>query len=197
MKIYKVGDHGKAICDHCQAIEPITYKLRDVPFSDGSGIVKGILVGVCDKCDSVVLTPRQSTPAIRRQLQKQRKSLESRVPAHMVDILNLACDELGTASDFTPDLVKFYIHQYSQGNMDWHELKECLSSELAQGKAEKRISIKGQHVTEEAENLWKQAGLKNKGDVVRAVILKIYNDILEKNNPAVINQLRGIVAAVS
>lgn len=197
MKIFKVGDQGQAICQHCQAIEPITYRLRDVPFSDGSGIVKGILVGVCDQCDAVVLTPRQSTPAIRKQLQKQRQSLESRVPAHMVDILNLACDELGTTSDFTPDLVKFYIHQYSQGALDWHELKENLSSELAQGKAEKRLSIKGQRVNEEAESLWKQAGMKSKGEVIRAIILKIYNDILEKNNPVTISQLRGIVAAVS
>jgi RNase P subunit RPR2 len=57
MKILKDGDRKRAACNKCQAFEPITFKLRDVPFSDASGIVKNVLVGVCDSCDTVVALP--------------------------------------------------------------------------------------------------------------------------------------------
>ncbi len=92
MKILKAGDIKKAACNHCKAFEDVTFKLRDTPFSDGSGIVKNVLVGVCNRCDSVAVLPHQSVPAVKRQLEAQRRTLESRVPAHMIDILNLVSE---------------------------------------------------------------------------------------------------------
>ena len=83
MKILKVGDTKNAACNNCESFQGVTFKLRDVPFNDGSGVVKNVLVGVCDNCDSVAVLPHQSTPAVKKQLEVQRKSLESRVPAHM------------------------------------------------------------------------------------------------------------------
>jgi len=71
MKIFKVGDSQKAICEHCSSLETATFALRDVPFSDGTGVLKKILVGVCDKCDQVCLLPNQSAPAVRRALDAQ------------------------------------------------------------------------------------------------------------------------------
>ena len=43
----------------------MTFCVRDVPFSDGSGIVEQILVGVCDQCKRVIAIPAQSTPKIK------------------------------------------------------------------------------------------------------------------------------------
>ncbi|WP_205299803.1 hypothetical protein [Pantoea sp. Tr-811] len=65
MKILLEGDTGKALCEHCKAVVQMLYARRDVPFSDGQGAAKDILVGVCDQCDSAVAIPPQSTPAIR------------------------------------------------------------------------------------------------------------------------------------
>ncbi len=62
MKILKVGDSQKAACEKCQSFVNTTFKLRDVTLSKNSGKVKNTLVGVCDKCDSVILIPHQSTP---------------------------------------------------------------------------------------------------------------------------------------
>lgn len=67
-----VGDKGKSACDTCQTFVTTTYQLRDVPFSDKSGVVKNILVGVCDVCGSIVSMPHQSTPAIKKQLENQK-----------------------------------------------------------------------------------------------------------------------------
>ena len=59
------GGRGKAICNNCREIVSTTYRRRDVPFSDGNGEAKDILVSVCDACGSVVAIPAQSTPAIK------------------------------------------------------------------------------------------------------------------------------------
>lgn len=34
MKVFKVSDSQKAICEHCCSLEKTTFKLRDVTFSD-------------------------------------------------------------------------------------------------------------------------------------------------------------------
>ncbi|WP_236692884.1 hypothetical protein [Pseudomonas sp. 10-1B] len=78
MKILLEGDSGKALCEHCQAVVPTHYVRRDVPFSDGQGMAKDILVGVCTRCDGVVAIPPQSTPAIREARKQQLKSIEAR-----------------------------------------------------------------------------------------------------------------------
>lgn len=73
MKILKVGDKEQAICNTCQSLVGVTYQLRDVPFNDQSGVVKDILVGVCEHCDTVAVLPHQSTPKVKQQLAKQRE----------------------------------------------------------------------------------------------------------------------------
>lgn len=68
MKPYQEGDTGRAICGHCEKLVTTTFMRRDVSFSDGKGVAKAILVGVCDTCSQVVSLPAQSTPAIRQLL---------------------------------------------------------------------------------------------------------------------------------
>ena len=71
MKNLKIGDTAKAAYETCQTFNGITYQLRDVPFSDGSGLTKNILAGVCDVCGAVTVIPHQSTPAIGSTLAQQ------------------------------------------------------------------------------------------------------------------------------
>lgn len=61
----KEGDKGKAFCESCGPVS-ITYRLKDVPFSDNSGTVEDVLAGVCDVCGQVVSIPRQETEKIKR-----------------------------------------------------------------------------------------------------------------------------------
>lgn len=64
MKLFLDGDCSKALCSHCAKVVKTVFVRRDVPFSDGEGMAKNILVGVCDVCNAVVSIPAQSTPAI-------------------------------------------------------------------------------------------------------------------------------------
>ena len=152
MKILKVGDATKAACNTCESFRAITFKLRNTAFSDGSGVVKNVLVGVCDVCDSVVVLPHQSTPAVKKQLEKQRKSLECRLPAHMIDILNLASDKLGGGTELVPSIIKYYIHALSHNEISSTNISRYLNSDLAKGVAHKRISLKGRHLEDELVN---------------------------------------------
>lgn len=65
MNYYMEGDKSRAVCSDCEDLVVTTFIRRDVSFSDGIGTVKGILVAVCDQCNTVVGIPAQSTPAIK------------------------------------------------------------------------------------------------------------------------------------
>ena len=195
MKILRVGDTQKAACSDCKSFVTVTFKLRTVPFSDGIGAVKNVLVGVCDRCDCVAVLPHQSTPVVKKQMDAQRKGLESRVPAHMVDILNLASVELSGGTEFVPGLIKFYIHSLSNNDISARDIPAYLESELAKGKSQKRISIKGRLVTEEVDRLKKITNIRSTTDLLKAVVLKINDDVLVKKKTRTIKQLKNIVSA--
>lgn len=196
MKIYRVGDKSKAICHKSGQVESVTYKLKDVPVDDSNISVKNILVGVCDCCGDVVSIPKQSTPAIQKIIRQARKPVESRVPAHMLDILNMACEVVGADTGFQSSIVKYYVHRYAQRPSDLETLVSAQASELAQGKADKRLSLKGAYINEEIDSLKAACHFKSKGDVLKSVIVNIYNDVVEHKNPAMIKELKGIVASV-
>lgn len=197
MKIFKVGDSQKAICENCRSLESATFALRDVPFSDGSGVVKNVLAGVCDKCDGVSILPHQSTPVVKKQLETQRRPIESRLPAHMLDILNLASAEIGGSVDFVPHLMKFYIHSLAADEKAASKIAVFLASELAAGKAEKRLSLKGRKIYDDVDTLKITAHINNTTDLIKSIILKINEDVLVKKRPRPMQQLRNIAAAVA
>ena len=197
MKILKVGDTKNAACNNCKSFQGVTFKLRDVPFNDGSGVVKNVLVGVCDNCDSVAVLPHQSTPAVKKQLEVQRKSLESRVPAHMIDILNLASDKLGGGTEFVPNIMKYYIHALSNNEISSNNISRFLKSDLAKGIAQKRISLKGRHLEEELILLKEIIEVESTTDLLKIVVLKINDDLLVNERPKPIGQLKNIMAATA
>jgi hypothetical protein len=67
------GDKSIAVCHECREVVDTTLKRRDVPFSDGSGVVRDILAAVCDVCGSVVAIPACSAPTIKAAREAQAK----------------------------------------------------------------------------------------------------------------------------
>ena len=197
MKIFKVGESQQAACDKCQSFENATFQLRDVPFSDGDGIVKNVLVGICDKCDSVTVLPHQSTPSVKKQLEQQRRPIESRIPAHMIDILNLVTLEIGGSTDFVPNLMKYYIHALASNEKTAGTISHYLKSDLATGKADKRLSLKGRQIYDEVASLKSLSHIDNTTDLMKGIILKINDDVLVKRKVKSIQQLKNIMAAVA
>jgi hypothetical protein len=195
MKIVKLEDKSTAACQSCKKFVDVTYRLRDVPLSDRSDIVKDVLVGVCDICDEVCVLPYQSVPKVSKTMEQQRKPIDSRVPAHMLDILNLASAEVGGGSDFVPNLLKYYLHALAVNEISPARLTHYLASDLASGKSQKRISLKGRRISEDIAKVKELTNLSSTSDIVKSVILKINDDILQKKNKKPIKVLRGIAAA--
>lgn len=65
---FALGMKSKAICESCEKIVDITFKLRNVPLGDKL-IINDLTVGVCDKCNSVVSIPATQTEKIKAALQ--------------------------------------------------------------------------------------------------------------------------------
>jgi hypothetical protein len=74
-------------------------------------------------------------------------------------------------------------------------LARYLSSDLASGKSQKRISLKGRRVSEDIEKVKELTNLSNTSDIVKSVILKINDDILQNKSKRPIKALEGIAAA--
>lgn len=197
MKIFKVGDTQATLCNTCQSLETATFQLRDVPFSDNSGVVRQVLVGVCERCGNVAIIPHQSTPMIKKALDVQRKALESRVPAHMIDILNLASCELGGEPDFISTLMKYYLHTLAADHAAAKDIPRFLQSDLAKGKSEKRLSLKGRHVSADIDALKTATNISSTTDLLKGIVLKIKEDVLVQRDEIHIKQLKSIIAAVS
>ncbi len=197
MRFVKEGEKGKAICNLC-GVTTITYSLRNVDFSDKSGTVKDILTGVCDNCKEVISIPAQSTAKIKAEYNKVRKSIEVRVPAHFIDILDIACQKIDKNLDesFFRAIVMFYIHSLNSGDIIAKDIKKLLSSDFAKAKSSKRLSFK---ITEKTEkefiNLIYLLGLKNKSDIIKGIILKINEDIVQPKHPKHLNKLKSIASA--
>lgn len=199
MRIVKEGEKGKAICEVC-GLTTTTYRLRDVDFSDKRGTVKNIIVGVCDKCNKVASIPSQSVPQIKKEYNKTKKSLETRVPAHFIDILNLAIKKIDSNLDenFYKILFLFYLNTLSKNEFVNENITELLESEFANAKASKRFSVKISNKSEKEINIAiTNFDLKSKSDLVKLIILKINKDILQTSNPKYINELKKLAVFYS
>ena len=194
MRFVIEGEKGKAICNSC-GVTTITYSLRNVNFSDKSGTVKDILSGVCDKCHEVITIPAQSTAKIKSEYNRVRKPLEVRVPAHYIDILNIACQKIDSNLDesFFKALVIFYIHDLSTGKISINGFDKLLNSNIAKAKLSKRLSFK---ITERTENdfgkLIYLLGIKSKSEIIKGIILKINEDIVQPKHPKHLSKLKTL-----
>ncbi|WEK29363.1 MAG: hypothetical protein P0Y58_20995 [Candidatus Pseudomonas phytovorans] len=205
MKILLEGDSGEALCEHCQAVVPTRYTRRDVPFSDGKGKAKDILVGVCTRCEAVVALPPQSTPAIHEARMQQFKSIEARLPAVYVDVLDAAMHAV--TNEAGANLRKLFLAHYFQ---QLAQVKQCGQLQaahlafiqaldeqlarrgLARSNATRRLSMKvNPHMAKDMLALQQQTEM-NQTELLKAVIALIQADILEARDDEVILALQRL-----
>ncbi|KPM61305.1 hypothetical protein HB4184_19600 [Pseudomonas putida] len=205
MKIFFEGDGGTALCECCQAVVPTRYVRRDVPFSDGQGVAKDILVGVCTRCDGVVALPPQSTPSIREARKQQLRSIEARLPAVYLDVLDAAmhavCSEAGT--NLRKLFLAFYfqrltqVQQCEQLQAAHQTFIQALDEQqaqrgLARSSATRRLSMRvNPHMAEDMLALQQQTEM-NQTELLKAVIALIQADVLEDRDEEVIRALQRL-----
>lgn len=195
MKIVKEGEVCKALCHDCGMTTGV-YKLRDIPFEGNPRkIVKNVLACVCEKCSKVIAVPRQSVPAIKAECRKKNSPLEVRLPAHYLDILNLAAQKIDPNLDETAakKLFIYYVHALRSNHFPQKDFHQLLSDEASQVPASKRLSIKGSaNFYEDFNELKQQQSVNYKTELVKGVILQINEDIVQEESSEYITELRRI-----
>ncbi|MEN5302688.1 MULTISPECIES: hypothetical protein [unclassified Pseudomonas] len=205
MKILFEGETGKALCEHCQAVVQTHYARRDVPFSDGQGVAKDILVGVCSHCDTVVAIPPQSTPAIREARKQQLKSIEARLPAVYLDVLDAAMHAVSCEAG--ANLRKLFLAHYFQLLVQSHQSDQLQPAHeafiqglerhrrecgLAPSTSTRRLSMKvNPYMADDFMALQQQTHM-NQTELLKSVIARIQADVLEVRDQKVIHTLQHL-----
>lgn len=201
MKLYLQGDRGKALCEHCQQVVGITYTRRDVPFSDGNGQAREILVGVCDQCATTVAIPPvdpgdqgSAPPATdlhrgaaacglpRRAGRRDALGGRGRRGADAQAVLQLLLQRpLVPALEQVHDGFAQYLAQQAEVR------------QIPAVNAMKRLSLKVNHYVAEDLARLLQATRMTQTELLKSLIAQIRLDVLEGGNPAVIADLRQLV----
>jgi hypothetical protein len=201
MKIYKEGDKSKAICSRCGLVETI-FLTRNVPIKGTSAIAKNILAGVCSLCAKVVSIPQQSAPYIKEALHKGRKPLEVRIPQHFNDILANASIKIGGeyTSSLVNFLIKYYIHSHYNDSKAIKKLLKVYenSTLMDKTKSNNRLSVKiDEKILNELKDIRIHSNFKNETEVVKAIVLKINDDIVQEKDKKAMLFFQSVALAVA
>jgi hypothetical protein len=204
MILYAAGETSKAICDGCKSVVSTTFAYRDVPFDDGTGLVKDILCAVCDRCDRVVAVPPQSTPAIKRARDAADVPLEVMLLAPEIERLDLAIWRIDpdAGQRLRKPLLVRYIRRFADDPAALALLQakagvQSARSPRADKTPKRRLSVKIAPKTDHAINrLMAASGLK-KSDLIRAIIHQIDMDLVRPDKPKDLETLRAIAWVVA
>ena len=194
MKLYKQGDKSKAVCETCKDVISTTFDYRTVPFSEGSGEVKNILVAVCDACDAVIATPPQSTPAIKNARETATKSIEVKLPAPYLEILDLAAYRIDAmaSTSFRKSLLTYYIHLHYGLIKTDNMPKRSIVKSYPKKVPTKRLSLKvAPRLYDEFEYIMDATDLKTTG-MIKEIVQEIEKDIVRPKKPKHLVELQRL-----
>jgi len=197
MRIVKEGDKKKVLCSDC-GLADATYLIRNVNFSNNSGTVKNILAAVCDQCGEIVSIPKQSTARVKAEYNKIKRSLDVRIPVHYLDILNLASQriDMNMSESFNKALVRYYLHALSTHRYSQKGLKKLLQTDIAKAKSSKPFSMKvKQRTFDEVQSLMRDQGFRNRTEVLKSIILRINEDLVQSKEPKHLRELQNFAVA--
>lgn len=195
MKLFNEGEKSKAICSHCNGWVTTTFKYRDVHFSDGSGLVKDILVSVCDTCDQVVATPPQSTPYIKQSRAKALRPVEISIPATLADAVNLAAHSIDAdfSQEFKKKAIWLFVKKYAAHMEDASATKIIYASQISKfGKAKSRFSFKVSDAM--LTDLKKASEIlgENQTETIKIAAFDFYNKVVETKDKRTISKLKEL-----
>lgn len=170
-----------------------TYPLRQ------SGIdVPGVLLNVCDRCDSIVGIPAQSTPRLREaRVPLKEEQLEARIPTHLEDVIYLLAWEFAASVQaFRPALLRYYLAELMRDPALAERVRLLAASDLADAPVRARVSLRvPAELLEDARAAARAAGIAKDSDLVRGLLLAAKEDVLDRRHPERIQRLSGAAQA--
>lgn len=202
MKLYRAGEKSLGFCYRCKEAKDATFHYRDVPFSDGVGVVKDILALVCDTCGEVIATPAQSTPAIKAARETAVKSVEVSLPASFIEALDLAAFRIDpeATTEFRKRLLAYYIHRAAESDQPTERFIEWIrkgAQRFDTRAPKRRLSFKvTPRLNGEIDRIIEKSKL-TKSDLIKSLVMQIDEDILQPKSPLNMKELRRLAAVAS
>lgn len=197
MNFYNIGDRSRALCEACDRLVETVFDLQDIPLSDGSKVVKGVLVSSCVECGRHCGLPQQSLSLVQEAVLTSKESIEARVSVAVDDLLRNACAKLGASGEFQGTLIRYYANVLNREGCRRKSLLAFLDSALVKGKKARRISIKGRRVKSDFDRLKTELKLDRYVECVEAIAYRVNEDIIKEGNADCMRELKNIYASVS
>jgi hypothetical protein len=197
MRIIQEGEAGAALSPEFGRV-PVVYMYRDLALDSGT-TVKGVLVGVHEASDEVLVIPAQSTPRIKEAREAAKEEvLEARVPRELEDILSLLAEHYSvTPKKFSPAVIRFYLHSATNSPSLARRLDKLSRARLAQGKRSARIRVRCEAaLSEQVARLAAAFADANQSDLMRGAIIAAKQDVLDNRAKRRSQQLEAVAAAV-
>lgn len=202
MKLFQEGDRSKAACEHCGRIVTTTFMRRDVPFSGNrEAIARNILVAACDVCEATVAIPAQSTLAISKVRREKVESIEARLPAIYLDVLDYAAHAIDhrASTEFRRVLLTYFLYKAAHRARAVATLKALHKKASAEfpesrGDARRRLSLKvAPQINRDFKALSDRASL-SATETLKSLVYEIRGRVLDNPQPELMEELRTLSA---
>lgn len=198
MHLWKEGDTSEALCETCRKRVATRFEVRAYTLHESGAEVSDLLVAVCAECGGVAAIPAQSAPRLKEARERRKdESLEARIPSHLDDVIHLLAEHFATAvAAFRPDLLRFYLGEVVNDAEFAARVKDLATSDLAEGRARTRISLRvPQHVLEAARERARSVGIDKDADLIRGILVAAKEDVLDGRTPKRSLRLGGAAQA--
>lgn len=186
MHLWKEGDQSEAICPQCEKRVATHFEVRPLLLEESGTEVPDVLVAVCEECGTTAAVPAQSAPRLKEARDRRKaEALEAKIPSHLDDVIHLLADHFAAAvAAFRPALLRFYLREVESDTELAERVKALAASELAQGRARARISLRApEELLRSVRERARTVGIASDADLIRGILLAAREDVLEGYAP--------------
>jgi hypothetical protein len=198
MHLWKEGDTSEAVCPACEKRVATRFAVRRYTLQESGVEVPDLLVAVCAECDGIAAIPAQSSPRLKEARERRKaESLEAKIPSHLDDVIHLLAERFRAAvAAFRPDLLRFYLGEVISDALFAARVKALSGSDLAEGRARMRISLRApEDMLEAARERARSVGILTDADLIRGILVAAKEDVLDGLTPERSLRLGGAAQA--
>lgn len=199
MRIWREGEVTQGICPRCEQRRRLRYTRRDLTEEEVQVPASSVLVAVCEACDTVALIPEQSMPRIRAAGHRRTKTLNARVPGHLVDILGLLADiDAPGAPSGAASVLRMLLHAFGTDPAFARRVASRHPDHpLVKGSVDEEISLRVPVTTLlAADDMASREGIPTRSDLIRALLATAKEEILDGTDPELAATVRRGLSAV-
>ena len=173
VKLWIEGDRSRAACERCKKVVATRFERRTVHLERPRPVdVPHVLVAACAECGEVAAIPPQSSPRLR-EARREPERIEVRIPRVLDDAMGLVADKYAVRLEaLEAPIVRHYLRRIGKDRRVASRVKDLLSSPLATGPADARITIRvAPDALGAALAVARGAGLESASDLIRGILV--------------------------